>query len=49
MALIHTQEAEAARLLSTANNGTVQLQIRLATRDLDEARIWLNQRSRVLS
>jgi hypothetical protein len=43
IALVGAQEADAARLLSAANHGTMKLQIRLATRDLDEARAWLNQ------
>lgn len=40
---IETRLAEAARLLSTARHETIKHQIRLASRDLDEAITWLDQ------
>lgn len=41
---IEAKRAEADRLLTLANHETIKELIRLATRDLDEAVLWLNHR-----
>jgi hypothetical protein len=40
---VAAQEVEAARLLSIATHSTARAQVRLASRDLDEALLWLKE------
>ena len=40
---VAAQQLEAERLLSTATHSTMRAQVRLASRDLDEALLWLNE------
>ena len=44
MKSIDATRAEAERLLTLASHETIRELIRLATRDLDEAVLWLNHR-----
>ena len=40
---VAAQQVEAERLLSTARHSTMRAQVRLASRDVDEALLWLNE------